>query len=251
VTPWVKRLLVANVVMFFLQQAMPAVTAALILIPSQILTRPWTLVSYMFLHAGLGHIFGNMLGLYFFGPRLEQRLGSERFIMLYMVSGLSGALLSFITPSAYILGASGAVLGITLAYARFWPRDQIYIWGVLPVEVRWLVVGYTLYSIFGVSSGGGGIAHFAHLGGMLGAFVFMQLAGYNAAGRKWKKEVTAAPAPTAMGDWSRVDRSTIHEVNRDEVNRILDKISATGVASLTPQERVFLSNFVPPDDRKA
>jgi membrane associated rhomboid family serine protease len=250
VTPWVKRLLVANVVMFFLQQSMAGVTEALMLVPAEVVMRPWTLVTYMFLHGGLGHIFGNMLGLYFFGPRLEQRLGSEKFIALYMVSGLSGALLSFLSPHAAILGASGAVLGITLAYARFWPRDKIYIWGVLPVEVRWLVVGYTLYSVFGVRSDMGGIAHFAHLGGMLGAFIFLQVAGYNAAGRKWQKQVTAAPAPKAMGDWSKLDRSTIHEVNRDEVNRILDKISATGIASLTPQERIFLSNFVPPDDRK-
>jgi membrane associated rhomboid family serine protease len=253
VTPWVKRLLVANVLVFFAQQTIPGLTGALILLPAAMLVRPWTMITYMFLHdpGSLWHLFGNMLGLFFFGPRVEQRLGSQHFFALYMISGIFGALLSFLTPYNPILGASGAVLGVTLAYARFWPRDQIYIWGVIPVEVRWLVAGYTLLSLFGIRSGGGGVAHFAHLGGMVGSFLYLQFVSRNAAGVQWKKKVTAAPAPKAMGDWSRVDRSSIHEVNRDEVNRILDKISATGIGSLTPQERMFLSNFVPPDDRKA
>ena len=249
-TPWVQRLLIANVLVFFLQMTMPAITGMLDFVPALILTRPWTVVTYMFLHGGIGHIFGNMLALFFFGPRVEQRMGSERFFALYFISGISGALLSFIfSPMSPIIGASGAVFGVTLAFARFWPRDKIYIWGVLPVEARWLVVGYTVYTLFAVRSGGSGIAHFAHLGGFLGAFVYLQILGRNAAGRRFRQQVAAAPPPKAMGDWSRVDRSTIHEVNRDEVNRILDKISATGIASLTPAERVFLSNFVPPDDR--
>ena len=249
-TPWVKRLLVANIVVFFLQQTVGGLTDALILLPSALLQRPWTMVTYMFLHGGLGHIFGNMIALYFFGPRVEERLGSERFFALYMISGISGALLSFLTPNALILGASGAVFGVTLAFARFWPRDQIYIWGVLPVEARWLVAGYTLYSLFAVRGGGGGVAHFAHLGGFAGAFLYLQFIARNAAGKRWQKQVTSAPPAKAVADWSKVDRSSIHEVNRGEVDRILDKISATGLASLSPQERLFLSNFVPPDDRK-
>lgn len=249
-TPWVQRLLIANVLVFFLQMTMPGITGMLDFVPALILARPWTVVTYMFLHGGLGHIFGNMLALFFFGPRVEQRIGSERFFALYFISGISGALLSFIfSPMSPIIGASGAVFGVTLAFARFWPRDKIYIWGVLPVEARWLVVGYTVYTLFAVRTGGGGIAHFAHLGGFLGAFIYLQFLGRNAAGRRFKQKAVAAPPPTAIGDWSRVDTSSIHEVNRDEVNRILDKISASGIASLTPAERQFLSNFVPPDDR--
>lgn len=244
-TPWVKRLLIANVVMFFLQQSLPALTPDLMLMPAALLQRPWTMVTYMFIHGGLGHIFGNMIALYFFGPRVEERLGSPHFIVLYMLSGISGAVLSFMTPNAYILGASGAVFGVTLAFARFWPREKIYIWGVLPVEARWLVVGYTLYSLFALRSGGGGVAHYAHLGGFVGAFLYLQFIARTAPSVKWQRQVVAAPPVKAMGDWSRVDRSSIHEVNRDEVNRILDKISASGIGSLSPQERLFLSNFVP------
>jgi hypothetical protein len=137
-----------------------------------------------------------------------------------------------------------------LAFARFWPRDQFLIWGIIPIEARWLVLGYTAWSVWsGYRGSQGGVADFAHLGGFIGAFVYLQLIARNSAGKRWKREVTAAPPVPRTTDWSRLDRSTIHEVNRDEVNRILDKISASGLGSLTPQERIFLSNFVPPDDR--
>ena len=250
-TPWVQRFLIANVLMFFVQQTAPGVEEALWFVPSAILSRPWTTITYMFLHGGIGHLFGNMLALYFFGPRVEQRLGSESFFVLYTLSGISGALLSFVFSQGNpIIGASGAVFGVTLAFASFWPRDKIYIYGVLPVEARWLVVGYTVYSLTAAHSGGGNTAHFAHLGGYLGAFIYLQFLGHNAAAAQFRKKVEAAPPPKALTDWSRVDRTRVHSVNRDEVDRILDKISASGITSLTAQERLFLSNFVPMDDRK-
>jgi membrane associated rhomboid family serine protease len=249
VTPWVQRFLIANVLMFFVQQTVPGVERALVLVPALLLARPWTLVTYKFLHAGFMHILFNMLGLYFFGPRVEQRIGSERFFALYMISGITGGLLSFYTPTAQILGASGAIYGVLLAYARFWPRDQIFIWGIIPVEVRWLVIIYTAISLVGL---GQGVAHFAHLGGFLGAFLYLLWLERSAGVRKFRKVATApSPAKDAvLGNWRNVNRENIHSVNKDEVDRILDKISATGIGSLTPQERVFLSNFVPPDDRK-
>ncbi|MDB4879342.1 MAG: Peptidase rhomboid domain protein [Gemmatimonadetes bacterium] len=251
-TPWVLRFLIANIVMFFVQQTAPEFTRALVFEPRQVLTEPWTMVTYMFLHGGLGHLFWNMLGLYFFGPRVEERMGSEHFVVLYFLSGIAGALLSFVfSPTAGVVGASAALYGVMLAFARFWPRDRIYIWGIVPVEARWLVVGFTVMNLFGGFGGGGGnTAHFAHLGGFVGAFLYLQFISRNAAGAQFRRKVTAAPPPAAMADWGKVDRTRVHAVNRDEVDRILDKISATGIASLTPQERVFLSNFVPMDDRK-
>jgi len=253
VTPWVQRLLIANVVMFFLQQVVPGVTGALLLVPAALLVRPWTLVTYMFLHQGLMHILFNMLALYFFGPRVEQRIGSERFFALYFISGITGGVLSYLfTPFAQILGASGAVYGVLLAYARFWPRDQIYIWGILPVEVRWLVIFYTVLSLWGGFSGGSGVAHFAHLGGFVGAFLYLLFIERHQGAKRFRRTATAPPAAkdAVLGNWRSVDRKSVHAVNKDEVDRILDKISATGLNSLTPQERTFLSNFVPPDDRK-
>lgn len=250
-TPWVRNLLIANILMFFVQQTMPGLTIQMAFIPALMLAQPWTMVTYMFLHGSLGHIFFNMLALYFFGPRVEQRMGSERFIVLYFIGGIAGALVSFFfAPRAPIIGASAAVFGVMLAFARFWPRDRIYIWGILPIEARWLVVITTVITLFsGFTGSRSGIADFAHLGGYAGAFLYLAFLDRTQGARRFRsKTVVQVPEPR-LGNWRKVDPRSVHEVNRDEVNRILDKISANGLSSLTPQERVFLSNFVPPDDR--
>lgn len=251
-TPWVLRILIATVLMFFVQQTVPGATSLLYLVPTQVLARPWTLVTYMFLHAGLGHIFWNMLGLYFFGPRVESRMGSQRFLTLYLLSGVVGALFSvLLAPRNPILGASGAVLGVLMAFARYWPRERLYIWGVLPVEARWLVIIYAAIDIMGFNGFGRlGVANVAHLGGFAGALLYLLFLERRQGARRFKQAATPRVAESALGNWRNVDRSSIHAVNREEVDRILDKISASGLASLTPQERQFLSNFVPPDDRK-
>jgi membrane associated rhomboid family serine protease len=252
VTPWVLRILIATVLMFFVQQTASVVTSLLYLVPSEVLTRPWTLVTYMFLHGSLGHIFWNMLGLYFFGPRVESRMGSQRFITLYLVSGIVGALLSVVlAPRNPILGASGAVLGVLMAFARFWPRERIYIWGVIPIEARWLVIIYAAIDILGFNGFGRfGVANVAHLGGFAGALLYLLFLERRQGARRFKQTATPKVSESSLGNWKNVDRGSIHSVNREEVDRILDKISASGLASLTPQERQFLSNFVPPDDRK-
>ena len=134
-TPWVLRILVANVLMFFVQQTVPGTTSLLMFVPSQLLVHPWTIVTYMFLHGGFGHIFFNMLALYFFGPPVEQRMGGNRFLTLYFISGIVGALFSIVL-GVPVIGASGAVMGVSLAFAKFWPRQQVLIWGVLPIEAR-------------------------------------------------------------------------------------------------------------------
>jgi membrane associated rhomboid family serine protease len=254
VTKWVQRLLIANVIMYFVQQS--ALNGyqqyALSFVPllGAIIARPWTIITYMFLHAGLSHILFNMIALYVFGNRVEQRLGPNRFITLYFVSGIAGALLSFLFQNGNIpiVGASGAIFGVMLAYARFWPRDQFLFWGILPVEARWLVAISTLVALFGIGSG---VAHFAHLGGFLGGFIYLLYLERRHGAKKFREYASQGPGPDTLANkWQKVNRDSIHEVNRDEVNRILDKISATGLKSLTPQERLFLSNFVPPDDRK-
>ena len=251
-TPWVLRILIATVLMFFVQQTVSGVTSLLYLVPSKVLTQPWTLVTYMFLHGGFGHIFWNMLGLYFFGPRVESRMGSQRFITLYLVSGVVGALFSVVLVPRYpVLGASGAVLGVLMAFARFWPRERLLIWGIIPIEARWLVIIYAAIDILGFNGFGRlGVANVAHLGGFAGALLYLLYLERRQGARRFKQAATPKVPETALGNWRNVDRGSIHAVNRDEVDRILDKISASGLASLTPQERQFLSNFVPPDDRK-
>lgn len=251
-TPWVKRLIAANIVVFFLQLALPEITNAFAFVPALTFMRPWTVVTYMFLHGGFMHIAFNMIVLFFFGPRVESRLGSNRFIALYFIAGISGAALSFVlAPNAAIIGASAAVFGVEMAFAKYWPRELIYIWGVLPIQAIWLIALTVAYSVWsGMNGSTSGVADFAHLGGIAGAAVYLWWLDRHHGVRKFRARATAPLAPVTKAiDWRRVDPTSIHELNRDEVNRILDKISAHGVDSLTADERVFLSNFVPPDDR--
>lgn len=249
-TPAVRAILLATVAAFFLQSTLPGLGGAFAFVPRAILFRPWTIVTYMFIHGGLTHILFNMLGLYFFGARVEARLGTRRFTMLYFLSGIAGALLSFVlAPASPIVGASAGVFGVMLAFARFWPHEPIHLWGVLPVPARLLVIGTTVITLWSGFGGlGGRVAHFAHLGGYVGAFLYLRW--LDRGRRAAVQRVTAPPVLKRRASGYQVDRSTIHEVNRPEVDRILDKISAGGVESLTDAEYAFLSNFVPPDDRK-
>lgn len=251
-TPWVKRIMIATVLVYFVQYTTRnALTAPFVLVPGLAWTHPWTFVTYMFLHGGLGHIFWNMLGLFFFGPRVESRMGERRFITLYLLSGVVGGLFSVLLAPSPVVGASGAVLGVLMAFARFWPRERLYIWGVLPIEARWLVIIYAAIDILGFNGyGRPGIANVAHLGGFAGALLYLLFLERRQGARRFRQAATPRVAESALGNWRNVDRASIHAVNREEVDRILDKISASGLASLTPQERQFLSNFVPPDDRK-
>jgi len=249
-TRWVSRLIYANAVMYLITMLQPNIIPQLWLVPAAIPLRPWTLVTYMFLHGGLWHLLFNMLGLYFFGPQLEHRLGARHFLGLYFVSGIAGALLSLTTPYARIVGASGAVFGVLLAFARIWPRVQIYIWGILPIEARLLVPIITALSLFGGFSGrDGGIAHFAHLGGFLGGYLYLKWMEYRSPARRFKAEAKGPlrrTAPAKSSDverWQRIERDKLHPVNRDELDRVLSKVKSAGVGSLTPDERAFLDRF--------
>ena len=241
---WTSRLILANVVMFILTNLQPGITMHLMFVPALLLEQPWTLFTYMVLHDGTFHILFNMLGLFFFGPRLEEELGSRDFLLLYFISGITGGLLSFITPHVAIVGASAAVYGIFLAFAMIWPREQLLIWGIVPVEARYLVVIMTALSLFGGLSGGGNVAHFAHLGGFVGGFAYLRFRSRRSPLRRFQERT--APLPVKRPDIERarrIDRSTLHEVNRTELDRILTKIDVQGIGSLTPSEQQFLDRF--------
>src|SRR2546427_11744716 len=154
--------------MFFLEQANPGLVQSLELVPAFIPTHPWTIVTYMFLHAGPTHLLFNMLGLYFFGPRLELVIGGNRFLALYFTSGIAGALLSLFTPTVGIVGASGAIFGAFYGYAHFWPRDRILVWGFIPVEARlFLILIPALPIRDGLRIRECGIRNFAHVSGFV------------------------------------------------------------------------------------
>ena len=249
-TPVVRALLIANAAAFILQSTLPGLADAFVFVPALALVRPWTVVTYMFLHGDFMHLLFNMIALFFFGPRVEDRILSRPFAILYFLSGITGALLSVIfSPGSPIIGASGGVFGVMLAFAWFWPDERIFIWGVLPVPARVLVILTTMLALFsGFGGVGGGIAHFAHLGGYLGAFLYLRWLDRKRTA--FKRRATTAPSEVVQraANYKAIDLALVHEVNREEIARIIGKINTQGMGSLTLQEAAFLANFVPPDD---
>jgi membrane associated rhomboid family serine protease len=254
-TPWVTRLLVANVVVFLLTMPYtPGLWQQFGWVPALGLVRPWTILTYQFLHAHFMHLLFNMIGLFFFGPRLEARIGSRHFLGLYLVSGSIGAVLSvgsavpgWTNPWVPVIGASGAVFGVLLGFARYWPDERIFIWGVLPVKARVLVIGLALISVWaGLGGAGGSVAHFAHLGGFLGGWIYLKFLERSSPAEKFKRQVEAAqgigavPTGRELERWRRVDPSAMHPLNREEFERILGKAESNGIRSLSPQERAFM-----------
>lgn len=265
-TPWVLRLLFANFAVYLLVPRTGALFASLMLVPADVLARPWTPFTYMFLHGHFWHILFNMIVLFFFGPRLEATLGSRSFLTLYFVSGLTAAAFSAITPYVAVVGASGAIYGVMLAYARFWPRDRIYIWGVLPVEARWMVIFLTAWALVGTIPlvaallGFEGlhvptdnVAHHAHLGGFAGAWLYLKWREKNAGAAKFRKKAEPAPKKGWLHDrdaiqrWARIDRESLHPVNREAYDDIMRKLSTQGAGALSDRERAFLERFASSD----
>lgn len=250
-TPWVRRLLIANIVIFGLQFFVPAVTYWLEFVPAQVVVRPWTLVTYMYLHDthSITHILFNMYSLYLFGPRVEERLTSRHFIWLYTLAGIGGAVLSFfLTPGVPIIGASGAIMGLIVAYAMYWPHDQLLFWGIVPVQMWVLCVGYVLLDLIGF---GANIAHFAHLGGAATGFLYLKVLENRSPARAFKKKLAPKQNPVVgnigNGDplkrWREIRLDDLHPINRDEVVRLLKKAQQYGTRSLTNEERATLDRF--------
>jgi hypothetical protein len=142
-----------------------------------------------------------------------------------------------------------------MAYAVFWPRQVFLIWGIVPMQVWMMVAIYTVMSVFsGLGGSRGGVADFAHLGGYAGAIIFLWALDRWSPANRWRKRVNSVKPETERAlkeNFGKVNLEGVHAISREEVNRILDKINASGIGSLTLQEKLFLSNFVPPDDRKS
>lgn len=193
ITPIVKHLLILNVIVAIGSNLLPQYGVYLPFYSADHpYFQPFQIISHMFAHADLTHLLFNMLSLYFLGPMVEMALGPKRFFGLYMISGLVALAahflifhLPYLTGSSYIqplpvLGASGAVYGVTIAFATLFPDRQLMLL-FPPIPIRaWLMaiilVGIGLYQ--GLTGSGGNVAHFAHLGGALAGFVLA---------RHWKK----------------------------------------------------------------
>lgn len=261
-TPWVTRLIVANFLVFVLVPGNSPLYALMTLFPRALIGldnlwipqmpfRPWTAFTYMFLHSGIGHLLFNMLGLFFFGARLENKLGARRFLLLYFLSGVGAAafslLFSFQSP---VVGASGAVYGILAGYAMFWPREKIYIYGVIPVEARILAGLLVFFSLYSGISGGGNTAHFAHLGGLLVGAGYLRMLTFNQekGKREFQRKVNhtssaGMPDREVIGRWKGLDLAGLHEINRGEFEKLMAQVDAQGVASLSTDDRQFLDRM--------
>ena len=172
-------LLAANGVVFFLTAA-GGIAAAFALWPLGAGFMPWQLLTYAFLHASLTHLLFNMLGLYSFGSDLERVWGSRRYLAYYTTCVLTAAitqlLFAAVTGSAYpTVGASGGVFGLLLAYAMLFPhRTVMLLFPPIPMKAPVFAIVYGAIELFlGVTGTQEGVAHFAHLGGMLGGFVLL------------------------------------------------------------------------------
>ncbi len=183
--PVTRALLIANVVMYLLQQVLAAPLVqwlALWPLSSPIGFQPWQIVTYAFLHGGLLHLFFNMFALYMFGGEFERVVGQRRYLAYYLVSVVTAGLAQLLVTSALAappyptVGASGGVFGLLLAFGMYFPR-RIIVLLIPPIPMpAWLFV--TLYGalelFLGVTGTQQGVAHFAHLGGMLGGYLMIR-----------------------------------------------------------------------------
>jgi len=170
-----------NLLVYLATTSNPATSKYLSLNPLFILKGGmyWQIFTYMFVHGDFSHLFFNMLALVFFGLAVERRMGSKEFLLLYLVSGTLCGLLSFLlyiatgTWYVFLMGASGAIFALLLAYAVLYPDSVIYIWGIVPVPAPLLVIGYAGIEIFNMLAGTNqGVAHSTHLIGFGVAWLY-------------------------------------------------------------------------------
>jgi len=260
VTRWVRRLLVANGIVYLLQLTVftsPWLVEVFGFRPSAVLSHPWSVLSYAFLHHDFLHIFFNMLALFMFGPMVEDRLEGGRFVRLYVVSALGGALLSLallpLAGDAVIIGASAAVFGVMLAFVLEWPDAPIFVFPLpVPVKAKWLILFFAAVNVLPLAlQVHDGVAHLAHLGGFGAAFLYLR-GGRLFGGVRHRTAVATGSAvlvhPSAAHLGRRSAPFGLRRRGADpkalkEVDRVLDKISAGGLSSLTPEERRFLDEM--------
>lgn len=178
----VRLILIICTVVFVLQVlGGPILIGAFGLVPAQVVGsfEIWRLVTYIFLHGGFFHILFNLFAFWMFGSQLEQEWGRNEFLKYFFVCGV-GAGISSVVADPFspipIIGASGAVYGILLAYGMYFPDRVILLYGIAPVKAKYFVIGIGAIAFLSAmgSGGGGGVAHMAHLGGMIVGFLYLK-----------------------------------------------------------------------------
>ena len=280
ITRAVQWLLALNIGIYFLQLTLfgsDAVYSALALDPARFPGAWWTLVTYMFVHAWLAHLAFNMFTLWMFGPRLEQEWGTRSFVQFYIWCGIGGAIAHLVfARHSSVIGASGAISGVLVAYALRWPDEEVYLFGVIPMKSRWLVAALLGMNIIFALSPSSRIDWTAHVGGMAFGWIFLKLyavGGINRV-RGWVSavpdesedmpravprnrgpmrdrggsvdEVVARSNAVVLRQSKPVQHVPKQETPKEyaaRVNRVLDKISQQGIESLTRDERRLLEEM--------
>jgi membrane associated rhomboid family serine protease len=277
ITRVVQALIFASVGVAFLQATVvqPAEMRAMFAFRTGPLSETWwTAFTYMFLHAGLLHLVLNMYTLWIFGPRLEALWGGRGLVLFYVWCGLGGAVAhAAFGGGSPVIGASAAVYGVMLAYAMHWPKDEIYLFAVLPMRVMTLVMLLVAIDLFRGFAGGGETAYFAHLGGVAFGFLYLKKPQHMSVDQL-RQRVSPAPdvgddispraaprtsksrnrdevdeivaqskaavgkRPSRLGSTKRADAP--RDVQAQELDRVLDKISRHGLPSLTAAEKRLL-----------
>jgi membrane associated rhomboid family serine protease len=190
----VKNILIINVILFVAQELIRQVAKVdiaqyLALAPlNTVYFKPYQFITYMFMHGSLSHIFFNMFGVYMFGSILENIWGAKRFLNFYLLCGLGAAALQVAIyymngEFSYLLGASGALFGLLVAFAMMFPNTYLNIYFFIPVKAKYLVTAYGLFELLGgfLNREGDNVSHFGHLGGLIVGAIIMLI---------WKRKKT-------------------------------------------------------------
>ncbi|MDA9594328.1 rhomboid family intramembrane serine protease [bacterium] len=201
----------------------------------------WQPFTYMFFHApyyssvGISHILLNMLGLWVFGKELEQAWGKSKFLKYYFLTGIGSGLITYlfqINSDNPVIGASGAVYGILLAYGISFPNRRLYIWGLIPVRSIWLVVIMGSVAFFGLLGRADGISHVTHISGMFIGYILLK--------KKWQLAdiIFAMRKKTVEFQVQRKEYRALKKkyINRD-IDIILEKIKEVGFSGLSNEEQ--------------
>lgn len=189
ISPVIKSLLIANVAVFLLEMMLTGINSSGIPLGAYF-TRyfalwplgdgfgPWQLFSYQFMHGDFSHIFFNLFALWMFGTEIEYTLGSKKFLIFYLASGVGAGLLHLLTPlfgmgSGPTIGASGSIYGVMIAFALFNPDRFIYIYFLLPVKAKYLIGFMIILDLLMFRNANSNVAHLAHVGGAITGFLFL------------------------------------------------------------------------------
>jgi len=222
----------------------------------------WQLITYQFMHGGFGHIFFNMLVLWMFGIEIENMWGSKKFLTFYLLCGVVAGIFHLIVsplfdlPPAVTIGASGAIYGVMIAFALFFPDRLIYLYFFIPIKAKYLITFAVILEIMLVDSAGSSIAHLAHLGGAFAAFIFIMLDkdSYIALKRILNWNINLNNPFSKMENPFKKEKANVeeakfyeikekkkdNEVTQKDIDKILDKISESGYQNLTAEEKKIL-----------